>query len=628
VALTWFHVGAMEDPVPSRRKQGFYAAAPVPPSACHAISAFMNRYARPEPSLETLGHAPSPVQLFLRVLLIVFVVEGTAMLLLPLMRGATLLPVDSFVDEVLCMSLIAPLLWFSVVRPLRGAALREHARAATVVAHACDGIVTVDDHGVVQSFNPAAVRIFGYAAEEVVGRPVTMLVPERYRHLDRRRLEHLTATNASLNTERALEAYGLRRDGTKFPAEISLATWRIREGTFHTAVVRDVSKREQAEKAIRRRTSQLETVRALAAEITRELDLSSLLGLLTRLAAELIGVKNAGVWLWDEPTQQFCPRTWRGWFADGSRAAELRLGEGFARIVASQRRGVIVDDCSASPYAFRELAEALGTSTLVVQSLAYRGRLLGVIVLTDPGATRAFTEQDLEMLGLLADQAAIAIENARLYEAVQSLAVAQERQRLAREMHDSFAQTLGLLQMQLRQAQEEYAASDSRLSAVFGKMAATTEHAYDEARQFIFGLRTMVSRGLGWIPTLTEYLHEFSTRTGILVMLKTDDELPDRLPPATETQLIRIIQEALANVYRHAGTDHARVRLEREERELRVTVEDDGRGFHPDALDASKRGHFGLAIMRERAEGLGGTLEVDSAPGRGTRVTATLPGEV
>ncbi len=572
---------------------------------------------------------PSPLHLFLRALVIYFLAEGAVILLAPVILGGmydvgALIVID-LVDDVLLLVLSAPFLWFLVIRPLRGTAVREQTRAATVVAHARDGIVTINDQGLVESFNPAAERIFGYGAEEVLGRLVTGLAPERYRDAHRRGLEMMRNVSPSRTIERTLlEVQGLRKDGREVPLELSLATWRVAEGTFHTAVVRDITERKQAEEAVRAHTSQLEAVRAVAAEITRELELSVVLNLLTRRAAELLGVKSATLLLWDEQIQQLCPRSWYG-FGDRFKAIKLRLGEGFAGVVAQQRQGMIVHDYSASPHALSEISEMLGRSAVVGQPLRYRDRLLGVILLSNLGTERVFTEQDLETLGLFADQAAIAIENARLYEEVQSLAVLQERQRIAREMHDSFAQTLGVLHLQLLRARENCPPTDARLTAVLGEMAATTEHAYDELRQSIFDLRTMVSRGLGWIPTLTEYLHEFSARTGIPVRLEAADELPARLPPATEVQLIRIIQEALANVSKHAGADQARVRLRPEGRWVRMTIEDDGQGFQPEVLAATKRDHFGLEAMRERAESLGGKLEVDSAPGRGTRIVAMLP---
>jgi signal transduction histidine kinase len=241
---------------------------------------------------------------------------------------------------------------------------------------------------------------------------------------------------------------------------------------------------------------------------------------------------------------------------------------------------------------------------------------------------RAFSSAETELLTGLATQAAIAIENARLYEEVRSLATLEERERIAREMHDGLAQALGLLHMKLRRAEEHSASGNPpEIADALREMTTISERAYEEVRQSIFGLRTMVSRGLGLIPTLTEYLHEFSAQNGIGVELEVADGRPIHLSPASEVQLIRIIQEALANIRKHAGAPHAWVRLQRQDSWVRVTIEDGGRGFDPATLVSRDRLHFGLQTMRERAEGLGGKLEIDTAPGRGTRVVATLPGE-
>ncbi len=254
-------------------------------------------------------------------------------------------------------------------------------------------------------------------------------------------------------------------------------------------------------------------------------------------------------------------------------------------------------------------------------------RAIGVICVCGR-EPRIFTAAERDLLTGLATQAAIAIENARLYEEVQSLATLKERERIAREMHDGLAQALGLLHLKLRQAQGHTATPDGPdLDTRLREMTTITDRAYEEVRQSIFGLRTMVSRGLGLIPTLTEYLHEFSSQSGIPVELQVADGPPIHLSPVSEVQLIRIVQEALANVRKHAEADRAWVHLQRDDPWVRVTVEDDGRGFDPAVLAVSDQRHFGIQSMRERAEGLGGKLEIDTAPGRGTRIVATLPGE-
>jgi nitrate/nitrite-specific signal transduction histidine kinase len=239
---------------------------------------------------------------------------------------------------------------------------------------------------------------------------------------------------------------------------------------------------------------------------------------------------------------------------------------------------------------------------------------------------RSFTAAEGELLAGLAAPAAIAIERVRLSEELRSLAAMEERERIAREMHDGLAQALGLLHLKLQGALA-CAGDPPAVSDALREMTDLTARAYEEVRQSIFGLRTCVSRGLGLVPTLTEYLHEFSVQNGIAVELEVAPGVPGRLPPASEVQAIRIIQEALANVRKHAAADHARVQVQPYGVWVRVTIEDEGVGWDAAAGAPSDRLHFGLQTMRERAEGLGGRLEIDTAPGRGTRVVATLPGE-
>jgi nitrate/nitrite-specific signal transduction histidine kinase len=235
---------------------------------------------------------------------------------------------------------------------------------------------------------------------------------------------------------------------------------------------------------------------------------------------------------------------------------------------------------------------------------------------------RAFTQGEAELLAGLATQAAIAIERARLSEELRGLAAVEERVRIAREMHDGLAQVLGLLHIKLQDALAR--ASDApALAESLREMAGLTDQAYEDVRQSIFELRTFVSRGLGLVPTLTEYLHEFSAQSGIAVELDVPEGAFDPLPPPSEVQAVRIIQEALSNLRKHARASRATVRLRRDGAWVRVAVEDDGVGWDPKA--APHPLHFGLQTMRERAEGLGGRLEIDAAPGRGTRVVALLP---
>jgi len=602
-----------------------------------------------------------PLRHFLTVLAIVFLAEGAVMILLPL-----LLPgVDPFAaaitDAILLTILSAPFLWWAIVRPLRRSAMVEHTRAATIISNAVDGIITLNAQGLVESFNPAAEQLFGYRAEEVVGRPLTPLMPERYRNAHQAGLERARVMGTSGIAGKTLELHGLRKDGSEFPMELSVASWKTEKGTYYAGFVHDITEREQAEAQFhlqraglesaanavvitdrhgciswvnpaftrltgytkdevlgqnprllkssqydqsfyqnlwetilsgqvwhgeiinrrkdgslyteeqtitpvrglggeidhfiaikldvteRKRTEmalreseeryrdlveqsedlicthdlegrilsanpamtrcfgferpeellghkigdylapdvrhlfkpyldtvvkdgyakgvmkvvtasgeerileylnslrtegvdrpivrgrshdvtervraerslatgskQMESLRAVSMEMARELNLEVLLELIVRKAAELLQVRSGAIFLWDETTETLSTAAWVG-HGEWMKGVRLKRGEGVPGIVVQRGEGMIVNDYRTSPYAGPIFLERTTGTAVVSEPILYHNQLIGVLVMNNEGTDRRFTEQDLELLGLLAGQAASAIENTRLH---------------------------------------------------------------------------------------------------------------------------------------------------------------------------------------------------------------------
>jgi transcriptional regulator with GAF, ATPase, and Fis domain len=177
----------------------------------------------------------------------------------------------------------------------------------------------------------------------------------------------------------------------------------------------EIAEHQQVEEALAERATRLEAVRDVAVEITRELDLTTLLGLITRRAVELVGTQSGVLYLWDEAMQVLIPQAWHG-HEEWIREVRLGLGEGIAGTVAQRRAGVIVADYHTSLLAHPALRERTGATAVLAEPLLYRDRLVGVLVLLNPhGIGRPFTIEDRNLLTLFAAQAAIAIENARLH---------------------------------------------------------------------------------------------------------------------------------------------------------------------------------------------------------------------
>jgi PAS domain S-box-containing protein len=199
--------------------------------------------------------------------------------------------------------------------------------------------------------------------------------------------------------------------------EVTKLPCRDRDGTISSVLVvaMDITERQHAEEALAARIAQMEAVRTVAEEITRELELPTLLQLIIRRAMDLLHADHSVIYLWDEATHTVIPRAWcnlDAWIGE----VRLRLGEGVVGTVAQRREGMIVNEYQQSPYALHAYVPYLKQCAIVAEPLLYHDRLVGVLFVTHAQPGRHFTSQDRELLAVLAAQAAVAIENARLFE--------------------------------------------------------------------------------------------------------------------------------------------------------------------------------------------------------------------
>jgi signal transduction histidine kinase len=240
--------------------------------------------------------------------------------------------------------------------------------------------------------------------------------------------------------------------------------------------------------------------------------------------------------------------------------------------------------------------------------------------------SRQFNEEEQHLLNGMADLAAIAVQKSRLLERDRQVVVLEERERLAREMHDSLAQVLGYLHLKSETTLAKLRVNDiPNAEEQLREMATLSKEAYADVREAILGLRENVSPARGLVDALREYLQKFSRQAGVAVQLEADGDDRMCLSPDAEVQLMRVIQEALTNVRKHANADRALVSIGRNGGEAAIVVEDNGRGFDSEGLRQTDVLSFGLRTMRERVERVGGRFAIDSVPGEGTRVQIFLP---
>jgi len=222
-------------------------------------------------------------------------------------------------------------------------------------------------------------------------------------------------------------------------------------------------------------------------------------------------------------------------------------------------------------------------------------------------------------------QQEISRQNEQLMDDERRMAVLEERERLAGEMHDSLAQVLGYVHLKAQNTKRVLGRQDvAKAMEEVEDIASLAHEAYIDVREAILGLRETVSPVGGIAGTLRQYLQKFSRHAKVLAELVVEGDQVPQFSPEAEVQLIRVIQEALTNVRKHAGADRAWVRIRRHNGEVNVNIEDNGAGFDP-ALVRANGQHFGVRIMRERVETVGGRFEIESCPGSGTKVRIYLP---
>jgi PAS domain S-box-containing protein len=299
-----------------------------------------------------------------------------------------------------------------------GEALQEaHESFRALIQASPVAIGALDLDGNVTMWNPAAERIFGWCESEVLGRPLPIVPAEKqeeFRALRQRVLQGEALAGVEVRRQ--------RKDGS--PIDIGVWAAPLRDAHNRTtgvmSMMADITERKQAEDALAERTRQLEAVRAVSAEITRELDLATVLDLITRRAVDLVRASSAVLRLWDEEAGLLVLQSRIGIEEPrGPGSLDLRLGEGVAGAVAERRQGLVVNDFRHSPYAIPAILARTTHTAVLSEPLLYRDRLVGVINLNREAPEPLFTEEDRQLLALFAAQAAIAIENARLYAAEQ-----------------------------------------------------------------------------------------------------------------------------------------------------------------------------------------------------------------
>jgi signal transduction histidine kinase len=404
---------------------------------------------------------------------------------------------------------------------------------------------------------------------------------------------------------------------------------------------REAQRRREAE-ALRDTAAALKSTLNLDEVLDRILDnvgqnsnrpLNEILNFIIAQASRLLETKSGAIFRLEVDEQMFSVQEARGLPSEFVTDLTLPIDGSFLGRAVLNRQPVVVSDLQS---AFLNEDNALDPQrrklvvdhyqTLLAVPLIRQGRtehadeIYGGIVLYYP-EVRQFSNDQIDLVLAFGDQAALAIENARLHQRAEQAAVMEERGRLARELHDSLTQSLYSLTLFAEAGQRLIKAEDlQRVTHYLGRLGETAQQALKEMRLLVYELRPLALDQAGLVGALQQRLDTVEKRSGVETRLLVNEEV--ELASSVEEDLYRIAQEALNNILKHAMATVVTVQITANSERIELEVTDNGRGFEPDTV--SDGGGMGLISMQERTEKLGGSLQISSRPGEGTSVKLQL----
>ncbi|MBN1956340.1 MAG: PAS domain S-box protein [Anaerolineae bacterium] len=501
----------------------------------------------------------------------------------------------------------------------------ERALLQAVITNAPEAIVVTDEAGRIVLTNPAAERI--YARPVPYGEDYT-----RHRSLafcDGQGLPYaprdLPLTRAALDgeTTKMQEMAIVWPDGQQRHLLVSAAPIYSPLGVISGAVgvFQDITDYKHLEEALRQRNRNLRLLNLLSRGLSASLDLPHILEQLLEATGAVIAAAGNSIWFWDEeqPIELVCWAASTPPGGESPRGMRLQAGEGIAGWVAQHGESAIIPDVTADPHFSPTIDEQTGfqTHSVLAVPLQVRGRVLGVLEVINKleGAVNA---ADCELLETLASAAAIAIDNAFLYEQGQRAAAEAERSRLAHELHDAVSQSIFSASVIAEALPRIWERQPERAQKGLEQLQLLTRGALAEMRALLYELRpaALVEAELG--DLFQQLVDAIAGRSHLQADLTIEGECA--LPAEVKIAFYRIAQETLHNVSKHAQAERVAVVLRCQPGQVLLQVRDNGCGFEVEKIPQDR---LGLAIMRERANSIGAQIEIASARDQGTTVTAT-----
>lgn len=481
-------------------------------------------------------------------------------------------------------------------RSARRAFAHVSARVSAIVNSAMDAIISIDDMQRIVLVNASAERVFGWSREELLGQSIDMLIPPRHQQAHHGHVRHfgLTGTTSRRMGDKTV-LHGVRKSGEEFPIEASISHLVEDDHAIYTVILRDITTRVRAEEALAESENRLRAVLESAMDAIITVDESQTI-VFFNTAAERIFLCPRSDALGSR-LERFLPARFRD-----AHAGHIRE---FGAIGASSRRM----GGQAVVLGLRTNGEEFPVESSISQVASASGRLFTVILrdITDRLRAEHALQRSREELRDLASVSHDARE--------------QEKSRIARELHDELAQALTALKMDISWLSERLPA-DGAYRPKLQSMQNLLDTTVAATRRISADLRPLLLDDLGFSPAVEWLASNFSQRSGIACEFAANSSDID-LPDPQATAVFRMLQECLTNIARHAKATQVEINLERDEKEIAVSVRDNGCGF--DSSAPRKSNSFGILGLRERANLLNGQVIITSSPGNGTLVDIRVP---
>jgi two-component system NarL family sensor kinase len=375
---------------------------------------------------------------------------------------------------------------------------------------------------------------------------------------------------------------------------------------------------------LRQRNRELAILNGIAQALNRSVNLNQALQAALSQCADLFGMHTGWIWLVDDRSGEISLAAVQNLPPGLANNPELMQGSCYC--LDTYRAGDMAGAANINVITCSRLKKLVdGTAGLRYHAsvpLNAGERQLGVLNVASSD-WRELTDEDLRLMHTLGDMLSIAIERARLFARSARIGALEERNRLAREIHDTLAQSLAGITLQLESAEAllDAGSDPQRVQRAVSQALIQARLSLEDARRSVLDLRAAPLESRSLAQALEILAQNGSIRGGKAIEYRLTGK-ERSLPARVEEGLYRICQEAVSNITRHAGAAYASLQLEFHPEEVKITVEDHGRGFDPENLPP---GHYGLVGISERARLMGGALSIQSSPDEGTHIEVTIP---